>query len=82
MRLNYQSFYKEQRLSTTYPADFLCFDSVIVELKALSKLTGVEEAQIINYLKPTNHEMGLLLNFGADSLEYWRFVISKSTQSA
>jgi len=43
-----------------------------------AKLGGVEEAQIINYLKATGHPIGLLINFGAQSLEYRRFVFSKS----
>jgi len=70
-------FYKGQRLNAFFRADFLCFDSVIVELKALANLSGVEEAQIINYLKATGHEVGLLFNFGAKSLEHGRLVFSK-----
>jgi GxxExxY protein len=69
--------YKGHRLATTYRADFICYAGVIVELKALKKLTGIEEAQIINYLKATDIETGLLLNFGAQSLEYKRFIHSK-----
>jgi GxxExxY protein len=70
-------FYKEHRLNTYYRADFICFDSIIVELKALNKIGGVEEAQILNYLKATGFEIGLLINFGAPSLEYKRYIYTK-----
>ena len=74
-------FYKEVRLNTPYRVDFICFDGVVVELKALARLGGTEEAQLINYLKAGAYEIGLLLNFGTRSLEYRRFVFSKSVQS-
>lgn len=74
-------FYKRQRLNTAYKADFVCFDAIIVELKAQAKIGGVEEAQVINYLKASGHEVGLLLNFGAASLQYRRFILSKSSKS-
>ena len=69
-------FYKGSPLTVHYRADFVCYSSIIVELKALSCLGGVERSQIINYLKATNYEVGLLLNFGADSLEFERFSLS------
>ncbi len=67
--------YKGKILDTSYRADFICYDSVVVEIKALGKLSGKEEAQVINCLKATGHKIGVLLNFGAESLEYKRFVV-------
>ena len=68
--------YKGRRLSNHYRPDFICFDGVIVEVKALSRLSSTEESQLINYLKVTGYETGLLLNFGARSLQQRRFVLS------
>lgn len=73
--------YKGQLLATTYCADFICFDSVVIELKALH-MSGTEEAQVINYLKATGYEVGLPLNFGGRSLQHRRLVLSKSVESA
>ena len=70
--------YKGGLLSTSYCADFICFDSVVVELKALAHMSGTEDAQVINYLKATGYEVGILLNFGARSLQHRRLVLSKS----
>ena len=66
--------YKGQLLNKSYQPDFICYDDVIVEIKAISNLTGLEEAQIINYLKATGFKVGLLLNFGSKSLEHKRLV--------
>jgi len=74
-------FYKDMRLNTPYRVDFICFDEVAVELKALAHLGGTEEAQLINYLKASGREIGLLLNFGARSLTYRRFILSNSKKS-
>ena len=67
-------FYKEKKLNKHYNADFLCFNKVIVELKALTELTSQHESQVINYLKATGMELGILVNFGQSSLQYKRFV--------
>jgi len=66
--------YKGEPLKKTYEPDFICYDNIIVEIKALSQLSRNEEAQILNYLKATSLSPGLLINFGAKSLEHKRFV--------
>lgn len=68
--------YKGTILKANYKPDFICFDEIVVELKALAAIGGVEEAQILNYLKVTGYRTGLLLNFGTRSLQYKRFVMS------
>lgn len=68
--------YKGLVLKSYYQVDFLCFDSVIVELKALQKLSGVEEAQVIHYLKASGLNKALLINFGTARLEYKRLVFN------
>ena len=67
-------YYKEQLLNKYYEADFICFDKIIIEIKALSGLTSDHESQLLNYLKATKLKVGLLINFGAQSLEYKRMV--------
>jgi GxxExxY protein len=71
-------FYKGRRLSCGYRADFVCFENILVETKAIAALTTSDHAQLINYLKATKHHRGLLINFGAPSLEYKRFVFGTS----
>jgi len=66
--------YRGQPLNKTYQPDFVCYEEIIVEIKAISGLTGLEEAQLINYLKATGLKIGLLLNFGVKSLEHKRLV--------
>ena len=69
--------YKNRQLAVGYRADFLCFENVVVEIKALRRLSTIEEAQILNYLKATGLEIGILINFGSRSLEYKRYVHTK-----
>ena len=56
--------------------DFICFNSIIVELKALDSLASEHESQLINYLKATNKPLGILINFGKPSLQYKRIINS------
>ena len=70
-----QIAYKGKPLDKTYQPDFVCYNEIIVEIKGLSCLTGLEEAQLINYLKATGLNVGLLINFGAKSLEHKRLVL-------
>ena len=69
-------FYKGARLEKKYVPDFVCFGQIILELKVLPKLTNIEVAQLINYLKITKMKLGILANFGAmPRLEWKRYVL-------
>jgi GxxExxY protein len=68
--------YRGVLLRTAYRADFICFDDIIVELKALPAISGIQESQVIHYLKATGLNRALLVNFGAPRLEYRRLVLS------
>jgi GxxExxY protein len=70
------TYYKGQALTKVYRADVVCFEQIIAELKACDRLTGIDESQIINYLKVTRKHVGLLLNFGSrGKLEWKRYVL-------
>ncbi len=69
-------FYKGIDLDKDYIPDFVCFDKIIVEIKALDRLTSKETSQLLNYLKATGLKVGLLINFGSKGkLEWERFVL-------
>ena len=68
-------YFKSVELNKKYIADFICFNRIIVEIKALSKLNSEHEAQILNYLKATGIKLGILINFGEKSLKYKRLVL-------
>ncbi len=57
--------YKGEELRQFYRPDLVCYDKIIVELKALRELTGEHRAQVLNYLKSTGMRLGLLVNFGS-----------------
>jgi len=68
-------YYKGRKLKKTYIPDLFCYDKIVVDLKAIDRLTPVEYAKMKNYLKGTKFQLGLLLNFGhQDSLETKRIV--------
>ena len=66
--------YRGHVLPLAYRVDFVCFSAVVVEVKALRGIGSVDEAQVINYLRATNLQRGLLLNFGSKSLQHKRLV--------
>lgn len=66
--------YKDVILRTAYRADLLVEDKIIVDTKATTGLTRIDEAQLFNYLKATRKKVGLLVNFGMTSLEWKRFI--------
>ena len=67
--------YKGSPLQKKYVADFVCFDKIIIELKALSSFTSEHYAQVLNYLKATGYRLGLLINFGTTSLGHKRIIL-------
>lgn len=67
--------YKDQILNKKYIADFICYGSIIIEIKAVSELCDSHYGQVLNYLKATNMKVGLLLNFGSKSLQHKRIVL-------
>ena len=73
--------YKGKPLKKYYEADLICYEKIIVEIKAIDKLTSREEAQILNYLKATGMRVGILVNFGAhQNLEWKRMVFTQTKQ--
>ena len=80
--------YKGKLLTCGYRADFICYEDFLVETKAIAGLTGADDAQLINELKAIGLQRGLLLNFGAPSLQFKRLVrtpsvnLRKSAKSA
>lgn len=68
-------YYKEHLMEKKYVADFICYSLIIIELKALSSITTQHESQLINYLKATGLKVGILVNFGEQSLKYKRLAL-------
>lgn len=73
-------FYDGIRLETYYKADFLAYEKIIIEIKALNQLTSREDSQLLNYLKAADMKLGLLINFGAEKdLEWKRMIYTKQS---
>ena len=67
--------FKGRSLKQTYKPDFVCFDKIILEIKAVTVLCDEHRAQVHNYLKATGFKLGLLVNFGSyPTLEWERIV--------
>ena len=73
--------YKGKQLKKEYYADFVCYDDIIVELKAVSVLSKPHKAQVLNYLNAANKEIGLLINFGETKLKWERLTKFKSQEN-
>jgi GxxExxY protein len=70
--------YKKQPLLSTYVADFICFDKIILEIKAVTELGEEHRAQVYNYLRATGFKLGLLVNFGHyPKVQFERIVAEK-----
>ncbi|GAB4374728.1 MAG: GxxExxY protein [Calditrichia bacterium] len=68
--------YRERELKQCFKADFICFDKIILELKAVSRLNDEHRAQVLNYLNASGYKLGILVNFGHHpKLEYERIVL-------
>ena len=69
--------YKGTKLKQFFKPDFICYDKIIVEIKAVDRLTSREESQLLNYLKATGLPVGILINFGAErDLEWKRMILT------
>jgi len=73
--------YKDRLLKKEYIADFLCFNSIIVEIKAIKKIADLDEAQLLNYLNATKLPLGLIINFGVPKLEWKRFANTRTNRN-
>ncbi len=67
-------WYKERKLKKLYVADFICYDEILLEIKAVETLTNDHTAQVLNYLKATDMKIGLLINFGSFKIQIKRII--------
>ena len=81
-QVNLELYYGRQKLKKHYRADFVCYETIILEIKAVNQLPTVFYAQLKNYLKCTNSELGMLINFGSSSLTYKRILNSRNSNNS
>jgi GxxExxY protein len=74
--------YRDRVLPLSYTVDFICYGEILVELKALHAIGPIEVAQLINYIRVARRSRGLLLNFGATSLQHKRLVLELADDPA
>lgn len=67
--------YKQNTLTQKYVPDFICYDKIILEIKAVTQLDDTHRAQVHNYLKSTGHKLGLLVNFGHHPQVEWERIV-------
>ncbi|MCD6201350.1 MAG: GxxExxY protein [Bacteroidales bacterium] len=72
-------YYDNKKMKKYYVADFICYDKIILELKATTIITPPMKQQLMNYLKATGMRLGILINFGEKSLNYARVLNSSAT---
>ena len=75
--VEFPAYYKGSRLESRFRPDFVCSESIILEIKAIPAFGRTEEQQLINYLKVSRLQRGLLINFGGDHLQFKRFVLTR-----
>ena len=68
--------YRDKKLNKTYRPDFICYDKIIVEIKAVSEITDEHRAQVINYLNATGFKLDLLINFGHYPKLQWERIVN------
>jgi len=78
-QLKLELYYENEKLKKQYRADFVCYDTIILEIKAVSQMPVAFYGQLKNYLKCTNMELGMLINFGMPSLVYKRIINLKNS---
>jgi len=74
-------YYKGIQLKKKYYPDFLCYGDIVLEIKAEENISPADQAQVLNYLKGTKKTLGLIVNFGAEKLQYKRFANTMTANS-